>query len=239
MASAERVFFHRYDRGVLKGTGMQKVIIYGVSQQAQQIKTYIEKEDCAEVSAFVVDAEYKNCEEVLGLPVYAFGDAVKQFPPAQYEMVLSFGYRNMVKNREDKFEACKRCGYTLYTFISQKADVYTEDIGEGSIIYPHVFLAPFTRVGKGAFLENGVSIAHHTRVGDFVFCAPRAVVCGDVSIGDHCFLGSNCTVINSIKLSERTLVAAGARVSRNTKAGTICWAARGDVTTETLPEMYI
>ena len=218
---------------------MKKVIIYGVNQQAQQIKAYIESEKSAEIHAFVVDPEYKKQDELLGKSVYEFEEARRAFPPDEYEIVLTFGYRNMVKNREEKFWSCKKAGYTLYTFISKNADVYTEDIGEGCIVYPHVFLAPFTKLGKGVFLENGVSIAHHTRIGNFVFCAPRAVVCGDVIIKDHCFLGSNCTVINSIELSERTLVAAGARASKDTKPGTICWAAKGNITTKLEPEQYI
>lgn len=218
---------------------MKKVIIYGINQQAQQIKAYIEQENSAEISAFVVDAEYKTCEELLGLPVYTFEDAPNVFPPDEYEVVLSFGYRNMVKNREEKFYACKGLGYTLYTFISKKADIYTENIGEGCIIYPNVFLAPFTKIGRGVFLENGVSIAHHTQIGDFVFCAPCVVICGNVLIGANCFLGANCTVVNSLKISERTLVSAGARIAKDTEEGSICWHAKADTTTDLLPEEYI
>lgn len=215
-----------------------KVLIYGINQQAQQLFYLISEDRAAEICGFVVDEGYKKENRLLGKKVYEFPEMKKLFSAEEYQMVLSFGYKNMVKNREEKFLKCKKNGYHLFTYISKKATVYAEAVGEGSIIYPGVFLAPFTKVGEGCFLENGVSIAHHSCCGSFCFFAPNAVVCGGTEIGDYCFLGANSVVTNGLKLSKRTLVSAGAKLSKDTVEGSVCFPARGKITTERVPEEY-
>ena len=216
----------------------KRVLIYGINQQAQQLFYLISEDKAAEIYGFVVDGGYKKEDVLLGKKVYEFLEIRKLFSPKEYQIVLSFGYKNMVKNREEKFLKCKENGYCMFTYISKKAIVYAETVGEGSIIYPGVFLAPFTKIGKGSFLENGVSIAHHSCCGDFCFFAPNAVVCGGTEIGSHCFLGANSVVTNGLKLSQRTLVSAGAKLSKDTAEGSVCFPARGKVTTEIVPEHF-
>lgn len=191
---------------------MEKVVIYGIKQQAQQLCFYIENEGCAEVAAFVVDREYQTCRNLCGHPVLCFEDALVQYPPQEYKMVVSFAYQHMVHDREEKCLKSRRVGYHLFTFVSQYATVFTESIGEGVIIYPGCHVACGVVLGDGNFLETGVTIAHHTRVGNWNFFAPAATVCGNVIIGDHNFIGSNATVISSVVLENEVLVGAGAVV---------------------------
>lgn len=215
-------------------SSIKKLVIYGINHQAQQLYSYILQEKGIKAEAFVVDRAYKEKDKLLGLPVYEFEDVVHRFPPSEYQILLSFGYKNMVKNRQEKFELCKKLGYTLYTFISEKAVVYTDNIGEGSIIYPNVFVAPFVKIGKGCFLENSVSVSHHSIIDDFCFLAPKATICGDVQIEANCFLGAN-----SLHLANRTLVSAGAFLNRDTKEGNICFYGSKDIVCDYEPEKFI
>ena len=217
----------------------EKILIYGINQQAQQLCRLIEFEKSARVCGFVVDEGFKKTEYLLGKKIYEFNEMLEKFSPKKYQILLSFGYKNMVNNRREKFEKCKQYGYRLYTYINKHAIVYTEEIGEGSIIYPNVFLAPFSYIGKGCFLENNVSIAHHSKCGDFCFFAPRAMVCGDTTIEEHCFIGANATIVNSIILRRRTLVTAGATVVKSTEEGTICWNPKNHFDFSSSPEEYI
>ena len=218
---------------------LPKVIIYGINHQAQQLKCFLEFEQQAEVCAFVVDAAYKKGDELLGLPVYEFENVEQIFSPKEYQILLSFGYRNMVKNREDKYFLCKEKGYQLFTYISKDAIVYSVEIGEGSLIYPRCFLEPFTKIGKGVFVDAGVFIGHNTVVEDFCFFAPNATVCGDIHIESNCFLGANCTVANQGVVRSRTLVAAGAVLTKEVDEGTICLAAKAITTHQFFPEDFI
>lgn len=218
---------------------MKKLIIYGINHQAEQLYIYLQQREDVKVDAFIVDQDYKKKDSLLGLPVSVFEEATRLYPPDEYQIVLSFGYKNMVKNRQQKFELCKNKGYTIYTFVSEDAKVYSGEVGEGSIIYPNAFVAPFVKIGKGCFLENSVSVAHHSVVGDFCFLAPRATVCGDTKIGTNCFLGANCTVAGSLHLSSRTLVSAGAFLKRNTDEGSVCFPGKSTVLNNRIPEDFI
>lgn len=216
-----------------------EVIIYGINHQAQQLKVLLEKEGETDVIGFVVDRPYKNCNNLLGLPVFEFEMLEDIFPPDNVQIVLSFGYKNMVQNRMEKFIGCKGKGYTLYTYVSKYALVYTNEIGEGSIVYPKCFLAPHSKIGKGCFLENGVSVAHDTVLGDFVFCAPGANICGDIKIENNCFIGASSTVAGAITLGRRTLVAAGAVCLKSTDESTICFPGKPVYFVDRIPENFI
>lgn len=191
---------------------MEKVLIYGIKQQAQQLCFYIENENCAEVSAFVVDKEYQTCQNLCGHPVVCFEDAVVQYSPQTHKMAVSFAYQHMIHDREEKCLKSQQAGYQLFTFVSRYTTVFAKSIGEGVIIYPGCHIAYGVTVGDGNFFETGVVIAHHTNIGNWNFFAPSAAICGDVAIGDHNFFGANCTVMNSGKIGSEVIVGAGAAV---------------------------
>ena len=192
---------------------MKRILIYGISQQAEQLCRYIQLEQAAEIRAFVADQQYKTRDSLNGIPVVSFDD-LGDFSPQDYEIAISFGCKNMVENRRAKAEACMRRGYSIYTFISSHAQVYADSVGEGCIIYPGCVVSAFTRLGRGNFLEVGATIAHHTVVGNYNFFAPSATVCGGVTIEDNCFFGANCTVSNNITVRHKTLVSAGCFLNR-------------------------
>lgn len=205
---------------------MDQIVIYGINMQAQALYEMITQEQRANVKAFVVDRAYKKQDELLSMPVYEAERIRELFPPEQFKVCLSFGYKNMVLNREEKFKQCKMLGYEIFTFISEHATVYTKHIGEGCNIYPGTTIMPFVEVGEGCFIEAGCTIAHHTQIGAFNFIAPGAHFCGDVKTGKNCFFGGACEVVNSCEIGELSFVAAGAKVSRNIPAQSVVVPAR-------------
>lgn len=204
---------------------MKKILIYGCTQQAQQLCYYVEREQCAEVAAFVVDPGYRTVHTLNGHPVLTFDEALREHPPGEYEFAVSFAYQHMIHDRREKLEKCRQAGYRLFTFISRDALVYTDAVGEGTIIYPGCNIAYGVTIGEGNFFETGVTVAHHTRIGNYNFFAPRSVICGDVTIGEHNFIGANCTVISAQDIGREVLVAAGA-VVRNTEDHSVYFAPR-------------
>ena len=204
---------------------MKKLLIFGVKLQAQQLCYYVEREQCAEVAAFVVDPGYRTVHTLNGHPVITFDEALREHPPGEYEFAVSFAYQHMIHDRREKLEKCRQVGYRLFTFISRDALVYTDAVGEGTIIYPGCNIAYGVTIGEGNFFETGVTVAHHTRIGNYNFFAPRSVICGDVTIGEHNFFGANCTVINSQTIGREVLVAAGAVLSE-AKDGCVYYAPR-------------
>lgn len=191
---------------------MVNLLIYGAKDQARQLCYYAEREEQANVCAFVVDTEYKTISELDGHPVITFEDALKEYPPADYEFAISFAYQHMMHDRRNKFEKCKQAGYRIFTFISQNAHCYAKSVGEGTIIYPGVSIGFDTEIGMGNFFEINGTIAHNTIVGDWNFFAPGALVCGRVLIHEHNFFGAHCTVMGSAEIGNHVIVGAGAVV---------------------------
>ena len=175
----------------------------------------ISTEKQAEVVAFVVDRDYKRYESYQGLPVVLSDDLESIFPPKEFEICLSFAYKNMVHNRKDIYMKCKRKGYIIYTFVSRNAVIYTNCIGEGCNIYPGVVLSPFVTIGEGTFIDAGCVIAHHTEIGDFNYMAPGTRFCGEIRTGSTCFFGAASIVNNGCKIGNDVFVASNAKVTKN------------------------
>lgn len=133
--------------------------------QAQQLCYYAELEGAARVVAFVVDAEYQTITELNGHPVITFEEAVKQYPSSEYEFAVSFAYQHMVHDREEKSKKCKNAGYRLFTFISKSALCYSNDIGEGCIIYPGACIEFGAVIGDGNIIDHNVLVGHGSHIG--------------------------------------------------------------------------
>lgn len=191
------------------------IIIYGVNLQAEALCEYIMQEKKGEVIGFMVDKEYKVTENLRGLPVYNTDEVFEEVDNRKVEICLSFGYKNMIKNRQEKYNLCKDNGFKIFSYISSSANIYTDSIGEGVNIYPGTIIAPHVKIGAGTFIECGVTISHHTEIGRFNFIAPGVTICGKVSTGGNCFIGAGAKLINGVKLDEYVFVGAGAKVSTN------------------------
>lgn len=194
-----------------------KILIYGASLQAQQLRFYVESENRGTVAAFVVDREYKERkfgEEATldGLSIISFEDACRMYPRETPIAVSVVDYGHMMQDRARIFALCRAAGFELFTFISNRACVYATAIGAGTIIYPNCTVSYGVELGEGAFLEVGVTIAHHTKVGRYNFFAPASTVCGAVSIGNYNFFGASCTILNGGQIGNKVLVGAGAVV---------------------------
>jgi sugar O-acyltransferase (sialic acid O-acetyltransferase NeuD family) len=185
--------------------------------QAQQLKYYIENEKLYKIESFVVDSAYKKSEYLDGLKVVEFEKIRNMYEPEDFEIVLSFGYKNMMDNRKNKFQLCKELGYNCFTYISNDARVYTDNIGEGTIVYPNVTIAPNTKIGIGNFFEINSTIAHNTIIGNFNFFAPSVTVSGATKIGDNCFFGIGSVVFNKLEISNYSLIGAGVVMNHDTK----------------------
>ncbi|MDE6615428.1 MAG: hypothetical protein K2K35_02595, partial [Lachnospiraceae bacterium] len=83
----------------------KKLLIYGINQQAQQLYYYLSMEGYY-VEAFCVDHNYYKSNTLLDRPVVYFEKVAEIYPVYEYDMILSFGYKNMVVNRQEKYNIC-------------------------------------------------------------------------------------------------------------------------------------
>ena len=196
-------------------------VIYGDTPFAEEIYNIIsfEGRDC--VVAFTNDRAFMTRKAIKGLQVIPF-DELNDSLTEPFEILLAYGYIKMNSLREKVYNECKSAGMNVGTYISTNALCYTDGIGEGTIVWPNVYIGPGTCIGHCNIIQASCTLAHDNTVGNFNYLAPGVVLGGRVSIANYCFLGLNCTVKSDVSLPDQTLLGCGCNMLKSsniTKGG--------------------
>jgi sugar O-acyltransferase (sialic acid O-acetyltransferase NeuD family) len=200
-----------------KNRNIQKIVIYGDSDFAEQVKYQLDSDDRYKVVAFTVDeSKYmKNC--FLNLPVIKFQLLENYFSKDEIKIFVAIGYTKMNTIREKVLKKIENEGYILLTYISKKSflsrNVY---IGTGSYIAEFVSIGSNAQIGKGVIILSNSSIAHNVLIEDFVFCSHSITIGGHALIKNNSFIGLNSTIKNSIIVSENNIIGCGSNVINST-----------------------
>jgi sugar O-acyltransferase (sialic acid O-acetyltransferase NeuD family) len=196
---------------------MNKVLIFGLGDNAELAKYYFENDSDYDVVAFVVDEQYKKGDVFCDLPLISFEGVRDIYPPSEYLMFITIGYTDMNSAREQKYNEAKELGYQFANYISSKATVLTTDIGENNFILEDSTIQPFVKIGNNNVIWSGNHIGHHGSIGNHCFITSQVTISGRVTIEDNCFLGVNSTLRDHIKIAYKTLVGAHAWISKDTQ----------------------
>ena len=198
---------------------MADIIIFGVNDTAQLAHYYLQHDSTHNVVAFSVDKKYiPENQQFQGLPVVDFADIENQYSPDAYQFIAPMTAAEMNKFRKDIYLRAKDKGYRFISYISSKATVLTDDIGENCFILEDNTLQPFTHVGDNVVMWSGNHIGHHSHIGSHSFISSHVVVSGHCDIGEYSYLGVNCTLRDGLTIGEGTFIAMGATVTKNTEA---------------------
>lgn len=193
---------------------MAKVIIFGVMDTAELAHYYLTHDSNHEVIAFTVTREYLKEASFKGLPLVAFEDLEMAYPPNEYKLFAPMTAKNMNQLREKIYHEGKAKGYSFVTYISSKATVCGNEIGENCFILEDNTLQPFTKIGNNVVLWSGNHIGHHGEIKDHVFFTSHVVLSGHCTVESHCFFGVNATIRDYTHLKKGTLVAMGASLTK-------------------------
>ena len=197
---------------------MAKIIIFGVLDTAELAHFYLTHDSEHEVVAFTVNQEYLKETEFKGLPVVAFEDIEKVFPPAEFQFFAPMTGKNMNRNREKIYLEAKSKGYKCVSYISSKATTFNNEIGENCFILEDNTIQPFTKIGNNCVFWSGNHIGHHGEIKDHVFFTSHVVLSGHCVIESYCFFGVNATIRDYMHIAEGTLVAMAAAITKPTEA---------------------
>lgn len=198
---------------------MARVIIFGTKDFAQLAQFYLQHDSEHEVVALSVHERYLPPEkELWGLPVVAFENIEKQYPPNQYSFFAPMAPARMNRVRESVYLEIKRKGYPLISYVSSKATTFpTNKIGENCFILEDNTIQPFTTIGNNVVLWSGNHIGHHSVIKDHVMFTSHVVLSGHCIVEPYSFFGVNATVRDAIHIAEGTLVAMAAAIVKNTE----------------------
>ena len=197
---------------------MAKVIIFGMQDYAELAHYYLEKDSPHEVVAFCVNKAYiPEAGQFRGLPVLAFEDVDQTHPAQDFCFFAPMSPKNMNRDRERVFNEIRAKGYRMISYVSSKATLFDNEIGENCFILENNTLQPFTRVGNNVVLWSGNHLGHHSHIHDHVTFTSHVVMSGHCDIGAYSFLGVNSTLRDGIRIAEGGFIAMAAAVMKNTE----------------------
>ena len=196
---------------------MAKVVIFGVLDTAQLAKYYLDTDSEHEVVAFCLSKAYLTDDTFEGLPVVPFEEVEEHYPPSDHALFIPMTASKMNHNRRSLYETGKTKGYEFISYISSKATVLTDRIGENCFILEDNTIQPFVTIGNNVVLWSGNHIGHHSTIHDHVFFTSHIVLSGHCIVHEHSFFGVNATIRDATEIGEGTLVAMGAVILKNTE----------------------
>lgn len=202
---------------------MAKVIIFGNTLTAELAHYYLENDSPHEVVAFTVQKEFLDGDTYHGLPVVPFETLEKVYPTSAYKLFAPLTEKRMNRMREDIYNEGKAKGYEYISYISSKATVLSNDIGENCFILEDNTIQPFVKIGNNCVLWSGNHIGHHGLIGDHVFFTSHVVLSGRCIVGNNCFFGVNATIRDKATLGKGTLVAMGANLTKQLTGDWSIW----------------
>lgn len=195
------------------------IVIFGSESFAEIVYYYLTHDSEYKVKAFTVTQDRINSEKptLFDLPIVAFETVQELYPPEQYEMYIAVGYVNVNKTRAHFFDEAKKKGYLLATYVSSKATVWTDRIGENCFILEDNTVQPFVTIGNNVICWSGNHIGHHSQINDHCYITSHVVISGHCCIKERSFLGVNATLRDNITIAEDNVIGAGAVILKNTK----------------------
>jgi sugar O-acyltransferase (sialic acid O-acetyltransferase NeuD family) len=197
---------------------MAKVIIFGIKDLAQLAHFYLTTDSEHHVVAFSVHQNYiGEFSTFCNLPIYPFENIEKYLNPDDHSFLIPMTHSHMNKDREKVYNDVKLKGYDLISYISSKATVLTDKIGENCFILEDNTIQPFVTIGNNVVLWSGNHIGHHSVINDHVFITSQVVISGNCMIEQNSFLGVNCCLKERIKIGESSFIAMGCIITKNTE----------------------
>jgi sugar O-acyltransferase (sialic acid O-acetyltransferase NeuD family) len=192
---------------------MAKVVVFGNNLTAELAHYYLVRDSVHEVVAFTVDHAYIQQPTFCGLPLVAFEEVEKIFPPTDFKFFAPLTERKMNQVRAKIYGQAKEKGYAFISYVSSKATVLTDQIGENCFILEDNTIQPFVKIGNDVVLWSGNHIGHHGIIRDHVFFTSHVVLSGRCDVGAYSFVGVNATIRDGTTMGEGTLLAMGSNLT--------------------------
>jgi sugar O-acyltransferase (sialic acid O-acetyltransferase NeuD family) len=200
---------------------MSKLIIFGARAFAEIAHYYFTHDSPHSVAAFTVDGAYLGASTFRGLPVVAFEEVERHFPPSDYGMFVAVGIGRVNRARAEKVAEAEAKGYRLASFVSSRADVAADLVARpNTMIMERAGIQPFVEIGRDTIVWSGSRIGFRTTIGDH--CWIVGPILGEsVSVGDYCFVGLNATIAPSLTIGRSNVIGAGALIVSDTADGQV------------------
>jgi sugar O-acyltransferase (sialic acid O-acetyltransferase NeuD family) len=202
----------------------KQVVIFGNRDTAELAHYYLTHDSIYEIVAFTVHREYmtecsffqpQNSDRVY--PVVEFERLDHFYPPTDFYLFAPMTGVRMNTLRKMVYLQGKEMGYDFISYISSKATVFGNKIGENCFILEDNTLQPFTEIGNNVVMWSGNHIGHHGKIDDHVFFTSHVVLSGHCHVKERAWFGVNSTVRDYLTIGEGCLIAMASVVTKSTE----------------------
>lgn len=203
-------------------TKTKKLVIFGDSAFAEIAYEYFKHDSEYEVVAFTVSMDYLKKTTLFNLPIVAFEEIEKAYPPATHEMHIALVYINMNRVRIQFYNEAKSKGYLLANYISSKAFVWHNvTFGDNCFVFEDNTIQPFVKTGSNNVFWSGNHIGHHSVIGSHNFISSHVVISGFCILGDANFMGVNSTMGNNLSIGNDCLIGSFVHIVKDVTDGSL------------------
>lgn len=194
----------------------KEVVIFGVKDTAELAWWYLLHDSDYQVVAFTVHRQYIEQKTFHDLPVIPFEEITDHYPPNQYQLFAPMTGVKMNTIRKAIYQDIKSLGYSMISYVSSKATICGNTIGENCFILEDNTIQPFTSIGNNVVLWSGNHIGHHGRIEDHVFFTSHVVLSGHCHVKERAWIGVNATIRDYTTIGEGCLISMGALITKST-----------------------
>lgn len=195
---------------------MSKVVLFGTGKIAEEVYYYLRDDSPHEVVAFTVDRAYIGGEQKFDLPVVAFEDVERLYPPDAFQMFVAVGYQGLNRLRAAKYAEAKAKGYSLISYISSRACALGNvNIGDNCLVLEFTTVQPGAVVGNNVFLWCANHVGHHAAVRDHCYISGQVMIAGNTVVEPFCYIGVGSTLGHQITIGSDSFIGAGCLITKN------------------------
>jgi len=195
----------------------KEVVIFGAGRFTDMIYYDAKNHDDFHIAAITVDEEYRNGDSYLGLPLIAFEEIEKKYPPSDYDMLLVASCQNDMRIRRMLFSKIKNKGYALRNYISPKSDCAEVEMGENNIVMAFAHVGLYGIMGNDNLVRQHVYLGHDFNLKDHIVIAPGCRIGGNCLIEEFSYIGLGVIINDGKKIREESFIGSGSVVIRDTE----------------------
>jgi len=197
---------------------LKKVVIFGITDFANQVSFYLKNDSYFEVVAYTVDAEYNKAKTFLDLPVIDFEEVQDVYPPSEFAMFVAVGYHKLNSTRENKFNEAKAKGYQLISYFCSRNSHWNEiEVGENTFIMEGNIFMKNVKIADNVIIAIGNKIGHDSIIEENCYITSNVMMGGFCTIKRNTFIGMSVVIKDKITVGERNILGAGSILLKNTK----------------------
>ena len=219
---------------------MSRIVLFGTGRGAAVAHRFLIGDTDHQVVAFTVDAAHLGAKEYRGLPVVAFEEVDRHFPPESVQMLILLGYQQMNGLRKQKYDAAKTKGYTLASYVA--SDIFRVEpigVGENCFIMDNQSISLDVAIGNNVVMWSSNHIGDATTIGDHAWVSSHVTVAANVKIEERVFLGIGATVTNGVTIGREAFIGANVMASASMEPGSVHLLGQGKIDVASAPFMRI